>query len=133
MENEIDQVTMWIMYEEAKRNLWQKAGIFSLCLILFGVMFKLTMEGASFLEVLSSAFFMAVTFYIPFKVAFKMTGSVILGFLGSFLLIMIIGLLSGENGVLTAIILLGGFALDFGSSIWAVLKNRPSQRIVKSI
>lgn len=117
MENNIDLEVAQMEYLEVKTKLWDKLCTFGICLAVFFVFFKLVDNEASFFSILKDAFYFTLVMYLPFKICYQSTGSIISSLIGSFILVIIVGLVIGENSLLLACILLGGLILDFGWSI----------------
>lgn len=124
MENNIDQEIAVLAYQEVKKELQQKVGIFALCMAIFFAFFKLAFGETSFFSALGDSFMMTLAMYLPFKIVFKFTGSVVGGIVGGLILGLIISAVLGGNSILLSLVLLGGLVLDFGWSIAKLLKIR---------
>lgn len=128
MENNMDLELTQAEYLEVKSGLWKKTGILALCTLSFFVMFRLLTDNTTFFECLRDGFYFALVMYLPFKICYQTTGSIISAFIGSFILVLIVGLVLGDSSTLLGWILFGGMALDFGWSIyrmWALKKMLP--------
>ena len=62
--------------------------------------------------------------YLPFKICFKVTGSILSGMLCGLVLVIVLALFIGDRTILLSLVLLGGMAVDFGLSIAKVRKYK---------
>lgn len=127
MENEIMHNESTTEFEEAKKELLQKVGVFAGCMAViffFLKAFNSGEGGAGFFSLLRDSFDCALAFYLPFKIGYKVSGSFIIGAILGLILIVIIGLFIGDSSIPLAIILLGGCAIDFGRSIVRLVKAK---------
>ena len=91
MENIIDQEVTQLQYMEVKQELWGKAKILGLCTLAFFLMFKLLNNDTSVFSCLKDGFYFALVMYMPFKICYQTTGSIISSFIGSFIIVIIVG------------------------------------------
>lgn len=124
MEKQIMETDIQAAHEAVVQELKQKIGTFALCLLAFFVLGKLMMSEATLFEILEFAFTFSLMLYLPFKICYRATGSVLFGVILSFVLVVILGLVVDGSNVLLSLILLGGLAVDFGSSIYKLIKIR---------
>lgn len=127
MENKINYDEVKTKFEEVKKELLQKVGIFAGCMAVvffFLKSFYSEEDSAPFFSLLRDSFNFSLAFYLPFKIGYRASGSFILGAILGLILTVIVGLFIGDNSVLLAIILLGGCAIDFGSSIIRLIKAK---------
>lgn len=122
MENNVDMETAQLAYAEAKEELLGKVGLFALCMGIFIAFFRIVFGYESFFQLMECSFTFTLIMYLPFKICYKMTGSILSALIGGFVLVIIVGLVLGDSSTLLALILLGGLALDFGISISKLLK-----------
>ena len=118
MENIIDQETAYLEYMEVKQGLWNKVKILGLCTLAFFLMFKLANKDASFFACIKDGFCFALGMYLPFKISYQATGSFLGSIIGSFVIVIIAGLVLGDSSALLGWLLFGGMAVDFGWSIY---------------
>ena len=118
MDNTIDYETMQLAYLEEKDKLMRKVKIFGICLAVFFVVVWLMDREASIFTMIRQAFYFTLVMYLPFKICYESTGSIISSLIGSFILVLIVGLLLGDSSTLIGWVLLGGMAADFGWSIY---------------
>lgn len=124
MENIIDREVTQLQYMEVKQELWGKAKILGLCTLAFFLVFKLLNNDTSVFSCLKDGFYFALVMYLPFKICYQTTGSVISSFIGSFIIVIIVGLVLGDSSTLLGFILFGGMAVDFGWSIYKMWNLR---------
>ena len=130
MENTINYETSQIAYQEEMDKLMRKIKIFGICLAVFFVVVWLMDREASIFTISKLAFYFTLVMYLPFKICYESTGSIIASLIGSFILVLIVGLLLGDRSTLIGWILLGGMAVDFGWSIYRIRtmkKNLPTE------
>ena len=127
MENNINQDITQLQYMEVKQELWNKAKILGLCTLAFFLMFRLLTDDTTFFGCLRDGFYFALVMYLPFKICYQGTGSIISSFIGSFIVVIIVGLVLGDSSTLLGFILFGGMAVDFG---WSIFKMRNLRKLL---
>ena len=118
MDNSVNYEMAQLSYQEEKDKLMRKLKIFCICLAVFFVVVWLMDREASIFTVVRQAFYFTLVMYLPFKICYEGTGSIISSLIGSFILVLIVGLVLGDSSTLLGWVLLGGMALDFGWSIY---------------
>ena len=124
MENNMDLELAQAEYLEVKSGLLKKTGILGLCTLAFFLMFRLLTDDTTFFGCLRDGFYFALVMYLPFKICYQTTGSVISSFIGSFVIVIIVGLVLGDSSNLLGWILFGSMAVDFGWSIYKMWNLR---------
>lgn len=128
MDNPINYEIAQLSYQEEKDKLIRKLKIFCICLAVFFVVVWLMDREAPIFTVVRQAFYFTLVMYLPFKICYEGTGSIISSLIGSFILVLIVGLILGDSSTLLGWVLFGGMALDFGWSIyrmWTLKKMLP--------
>lgn len=122
MDNELAVAVEQALYEDVKKELWKKLGVFCGCLLLLCLLYKVTCGESTFFEMMEFAFPLAMMLYLPFKIGLYLSGSIIVGVIAAFLMVIGVGLLVGDNNLLLVAIFFGGCVCDFGSTIWRMRK-----------
>lgn len=120
MDNSVNYENAQLSYLEEKDKLMRKLKIFCICLAVFFVIVWLMDREASIFTVVRQAFYFTLVMYLPFKICYEGTGSIISSLIGSFILVLIVGLVLSDSSTLLGWVLLGGMALDFGWSIYRI-------------
>ena len=129
MENNIDLEIAQAAFLEEKSALSKKIRTFSLCLAVFFVLIKLMNMEASIFRTLKEAFYLTLVMYLPFKICYKSTGSIVSSLIGSVIIVLVVGLVLGDSSPLLGWVLFGGMAVDFGWSIyrlWTLKQSFPN-------
>ena len=127
MDNSVNYENAQLSYLEEKDKLMRKLKIFCICLAVFFVVVWLMDREASIFTVVRQAFYLTLVMYLPFKICYEGTGSIISSLIGSFILVLIVGLVLGDSSTLLGWVLLGGMALDFG---WSIYRMRALKKML---
>lgn len=127
MDNSVNYENAQLSYLEEKDKLMRKLKIFCICLAVFFVVVWLMDREASIFTVVRQAFYFTLVMYLPFKICYEGTGSIISSLIGSFILVLIVGLVLGDSSTLLGWVLLGGMALDFG---WSIYRMRALKKMM---
>ena len=127
MDNSVTYENAQLSYLEEKDKLMRKLKIFCICLAVFFVVVWLMDREASIFTVVRQAFYFTLVMYLPFKICYEGTGSIISSLIGSFILVLIVGLVLGDSSTLLGWVLLGGMALDFG---WSIYRMRALKKML---
>lgn len=127
MDNSVNYENAQLSYLEEKDKLMRKFKIFCICLAVFFVVVWLMDREASIFTVVRQAFYFTLVMYLPFKICYEGTGSIISSLIGSFILVLIVGLVLGDSSTLLGWVLLGGMALDFG---WSIYRMRALKKML---
>lgn len=127
MDNSVNYENAQLSYLEEKDKLMRKLKIFCICLAVFFVVVWLMDREASIFTVVRQAFYFTLVMYLPFKICYEGTGSIISSLIGSFILVLIVGLVLGDSSTLLGWVLLGGMALDFG---WSIYRMRALKKML---
>lgn len=127
MDNSVNYENAQLSYLEEKDKLMRKLKIFCICLAVFFVIVWLMDREASIFTVVRQAFYFTLVMYLPFKICYEGTGSIISSLIGSFILVLIVGLVLGDSSTLLGWVLLGGMALDFG---WSIYRMRALKKML---
>lgn len=127
MDNSVNYENAQLSYLEEKDKLMRKLKIFCICLAVFFVVVWLMDREASIFTVVRQAFYFTLVMYLPFKICYEGTGSIISSLIGSFILVLIVGLVLGDNSSLLGWVLLAGMALDFG---WSIYRMRALKKML---
>lgn len=124
MENNFELDVVQAAHQGAVEELRNKAKIFGICFAVFFVIIKIASKDLTFFDVTECALGLSAAMYLPFKICFKVTGSILSGMLCGLVLVIVLALFIGDRTILLSLVLLGGMAVDFGLSIAKVRKYK---------
>ena len=124
MENNFERE---LYYQQAKGELLARLkimGTIAMCwFILFRVL-TLWTEGVSNLDLVWDSITAAMALYLPYRVGFCVTGTPTGGAVGAVIILMWMSTWIGDHELLGWIVIVGGYAIDFGSCICRLIANR---------
>ena len=124
MENNFERE---LIYQQTKVDLLARLktmGTIALCWFLLFRFLTLWTEGVSNLDLIRDAITAATSLYLPYRVGYRVTGTPTGGAVGAVVILLWMSTWIGDHELLGWIVIVGGYAIDFGPCICRLIANR---------
>ena len=119
MENNVDLEAIQLAYQEAVEKLMDKVKILAICFAVICLVIKIVSNDMTLWGAAECSMGLTMGMYLPFKICYRFTGSVLSGMLWGLGLVIALGVALGDRRLLFSLIIIGGMILDFA---WSVAK-----------
>ena len=124
MENNFErELTYWQAKADLLTRLKTMGTIALFWFLLFRVL-TLWTDGVTNLDLIRDSITAAVALYLPYRVGFCVTGTPTGGAVGAAIILLWMSTWIGDHELLGWIVIVGGYAIDFGPCICRLIANR---------
>lgn len=114
-------------YHKAKEVLMNRLKILGAIALFWFLMFRiltLWTDGVTNLDLIQDSVTAATALYLPFRVGYHVTGTPTGGAVGALLILLWVSTWIGDHEILGWLLIVGGYAVDFGPCIHGLLVSR---------
>ena len=130
MENNVDVEEVQCAYREAVEGLLDKVKILAICFTVICVVIKIVSQDMTIWGAAECSLGLTMGMYLPFKICYKQTGSVLSGMLWGLGLLIAVGVVFGDRRLLFNMIIIGGMVLDF---VWSIAKVYRLKKLLTNV
>ena len=116
-----------IIYHRAKADLFARLKIMGTIAVFWFLLFRiltLWTDGVSNLDLIGDSITAATALYLPYRAAHQVTGTPTGGAVGAVIILLWMSTWIGDHELLGWIVIVGGYAIDFGPCICRLIANR---------
>ena len=124
MENNFERE---LNYQQAKAESVARLKTMGTIAVFWFVLFRLLTlwtDGVGNLDLIRDAITAAAALYLPYRAAYRVTGTPTGGTVGAVVILMWMSTWVGDHELLGWIVIVGGYAIDFGPCICRLIANR---------
>ena len=124
MENNFERE---LNYQQAKAELVARLKTMGTIAVFWFVLFRLLTlwtDGVGNLDLIRDAITAAAALYLPYRAAYRVTGTPTGGAVGAVVILLWMSTWIGDHELLGWIVIVGGYAIDFGPCICRLIANR---------
>ena len=124
MENNFERE---LNYQQAKAELVARLKTMGTRAVFWFVLFRLLTlwtDGVGTLDLIRDAITAATSLYLPYRVGYRVTGTPTGGAVGVVVILLWMSTWIGDHELLGWIVIVGGYAIDFGPCICRLIANR---------
>lgn len=114
-------------YHKAKEALMNRLKILGAIALFWFLLFRLLTlwtDGVTNLDLIRDSVTAATALYLPFRVGYHVTGTPTGGAVGALLILLWVSTWIGDHEILGLLLIVGGYAVDFGPCIHGLLVSR---------
>ena len=114
-------------YHKAKEELMGRLKILGAIALFWFLLFRvltLWTDGVTNLDLIRDSVTAATALYLPFRVGYRVTGTPTGGAVGAVLILLWMSTWIGDHEILGWLLIIGGYAVDFGPCIYGLLVSR---------
>ena len=116
-----------VNYHKAKAELMSRLKIMGTIAIFWFLLFRvltLWTDGVTNLDLIKDSVTAATALYLPFRVGYHVTGTPTGGAVSALLILLWVSTWIGDHEILGWLLIVGGYAVDFGPCIYRMLVSR---------
>ena len=124
MENNFEQE---LIHQQAKADLLARLKTMGAIALFWFLLFRvltLWTDGVSNLDLIGDSITAAAALYLPYRAAYRVTGTPTGGAVGAVIILLWMSTWIGNHELLGWIVIVGGYAIDFGPCICRLIANR---------
>lgn len=124
MENNFERE---LNYQQAKAELVARLKTMGTIAVFWFVLFRLLTlwtDGVGNLDLIRDAITAAAALYLPYRAAYRVTGTPTGGAVAAVVILLWMSTWIGDHELLGWIVIVGGYAIDFGPCICRLIANR---------
>ena len=124
MENNFEQE---LIHQQAKADLLARLKTMGAIALFWFLLFRvltLWTDGVSSLDLIGDSITAAAALYLPYRAAYRVTGTPTGGAVGAVVILVWMSTWIGDHELLGWIVIVGGYAIDFGPCICRLIANR---------
>lgn len=124
MENNFERE---LIYQQAKADLLERIKTMGTIALFWFLLFRfltLWTEGITNLDLIRDSVTAAMALYLPYRAAYRVTGTPTGGAVGAVVILLWMSTWIGDHELLGWIVIVGGYAIDFGPCICRLIANR---------
>jgi hypothetical protein len=124
MENNFERE---LNYQQAKAELVARLKTMGTIAVFWFVLFRLLTlwtDGVGNLDLIRDAITAAAALYLPYRVVYQVIGTPTCGAVGTVIILLWMSTWIGDHELLGWIVIVGGYAIDFGPCICRLIANR---------
>ena len=124
MENNFERE---LIYQQAKADLLERIKTMGTIALFWFLLFRvltLWTDGVSNLDLIGDSITAAAALYLPYRAAYQVTGTPTGGTVGAVVILLWMSTWIGDHELLGWIVIVGGYAIDFGPCICRLIANR---------
>lgn len=130
MENNVDLEEVQCAYREAVEALYDKVKILAICFAVICLVIKIVSDDMTLWGAAECSLGLTMGMYLPFKICYQQTGSVLSGMLWGLVLLIAVGVVFGDRRLLFNMIIIGGMVLDF---VWSIAKVYRLKKLLTNV
>ena len=116
-----------VIYHKAKAELMSRLKIMGTIALFWFLLFRvltLWTDGVTNLDLIKDSVTAAMALYLPYRLAFQVTGTPTGGAVGAVLILLWVSTWIGEHELLGRLLIVGGYVIDFGPCIYRMLVSQ---------
>ena len=116
-----------VIYHKAKAELMSRLKIMGTIAIFWFLLFRvltLWTDGVTNLDLVKDSVTAAMALYLPYRLAFQVTGTPTGGAVGAVLILLWVSTWIGDHELLGRLLIVCGYVIDFGPCIYRMLVSR---------
>lgn len=116
-----------VIYHKAKAELMSRLKIMGTIAIFWFLLFRiltLWTDGVTNQDLIKDSVTAATALYLPFRVGYHVTGTPTGGAVSALLILLWVSTWIGDHEILGWLLIVGGYAVDFGPCIYRMLVSR---------
>ena len=124
MENNFERE---LNYQQAKAELVTRLKTMGTIAVVWFVLFRLLTlwtDGVGNLDLIRDAITAAAALYLPYRAAYRVTGTPTGGAVGAVIILLWMSTWIGDHELLGWLLIIGGYVVDFGPCIYRMLVSR---------
>jgi hypothetical protein len=124
MENNFERE---LIYQQAKADLFERIKTMGTIALFWFLLFRfltLWTEGITNLDLIRDSVTAAMALYLPYRVVYQVIGTPTCGAVGAVIILLWMSTWIGDHELLGWIVIVGGYAIDFGPCICRLIANR---------